>query len=73
MVLSARGRRPRFGEVAGQQGELAPFPGVHRARAGQGPQLAAEKCTTMASLPRWVHGVQDAEVFPCGQVTVRLP
>ena len=35
------------------------------------PQSLAEKVATMASLPRWVHGVQDADVFPCGQVTVR--
>jgi len=45
---------------------------VHRLRAGQGPQPAAEKVATIAALPRWVHGVQDAEVFPRGQVTVRL-
>jgi hypothetical protein len=42
---------------------------VHRSRAGQGPQSAAEKQTTVASLPRWVHGFQDAAVLPCGQVT----
>jgi len=36
---------------------------VHRARAGQGPQSAVEKVATMASLPRWVHGVQDADVL----------
>ena len=57
----------------GGSGELAPFPAVvHRLRAGQGPQSAAEKVATIASLPRWVHGVQDADVLPCGQVTVWL-
>jgi len=46
------------------------LPVVHKARAGQGPQLAAEKVTTIASLPCWVHGDQAAAVMPCGQVTV---
>ena len=45
---------------------------VHRLRAGQGPQSAAENLATIASLSRWVHGVQDTDVFPCGQVTVWL-
>jgi hypothetical protein len=49
---------------------LAPLV-VHRARAGQGPQSRAEKVATMASLPCWVHGAHDADVLPCGQVTVR--
>jgi hypothetical protein len=43
---------------------------VHWGRAGQGPQSRAEKVATIASLPRWVHGVQVADVFPCGQVAV---
>ena len=61
-----------LGQVAGQHGELASFVllVVHWARAGQGPQSLAEKVATIASLPCWVHGVQDAEVLPCGQVTV---
>ena len=45
---------------------------VQRLRAGQGPQSAAEKVATIASLPRCVHGVQNADVLPCGQVTVLL-
>ncbi|MGA3151810.1 MAG: hypothetical protein ABSD40_05320 [Streptosporangiaceae bacterium] len=45
---------------------------VHWVRAGQGPQPAAENLATMTSLPRWVPGVQDTEVLPCGQVTARV-
>ena len=33
---------------------------VHRLRAGQGPQSVVEKMATIASLPCWVHGDQDA-------------
>jgi hypothetical protein len=45
---------------------------VHRLRAGQGPQSSGEKVATIASLTRCVHGVHDAGVLPCGQVTVWL-
>ena len=44
--------------------------------SGPGPigltASAAEKVATIASLPRWAHGVQDTEVLPCGQVAVLL-
>ena len=32
---------------------------MHRLRAGQGSQSVTAKVATIASLPRWAHGVQD--------------
>ncbi len=64
------GGRLGFGQVAGQQRQLPSFPGSALAAGRAGAQSLAEKVATMASWPCWVHGVQDAAVLPCGQVTV---
>src|SRR6266571_3331750 len=42
---------------------------VHRCLTGQGWQVAAVNLTTIASVPRWLHGFQVALVAPWGQVT----
>ena len=47
-------------------------PVVHRRGPGRGRCRAAEKVAAIVSLPCWVHGVQDADVLPCGQLTVQL-
>lgn len=65
-LLRGAGSSLGFGEMAGRRVSWRRFPQVHRARAGQEPQSAAEKCTTIAFSPRWAHGVQDA----CGHLMV---
>ena len=57
-----------FGQVTGLQRSWRRLLAVHRARAGQGTQSAAEKVATILSLPCWVHGIQVAALLPCGQV-----
>ena len=61
-----------FGQAAGQDGELPSFLAAGSALGADraGAAVAGGKVATAAAWPLWAHGVQDAEVLPCGQVTV---
>jgi len=41
---------------------------VHWSRTGQGRQVPAANLITIASVPRWVAGLHQVLVCPCGQV-----
>ncbi|MGH4022720.1 MAG: hypothetical protein ACRDT0_26485 [Pseudonocardiaceae bacterium] len=41
---------------------------VHWSRAGQPWQVCAANLITMVSVPRWVHGLHDELVLPCGHL-----
>jgi hypothetical protein len=70
VVSAARAAAWAWARSRGSSDSCRRLPVVHWPRAGQGPQSLAEKVATMASVPCWVHGDHDAEVLPCGQVTV---
>ncbi|ELB88795.1 hypothetical protein Rwratislav_32777, partial [Rhodococcus wratislaviensis IFP 2016] len=39
---------------------------VHWARTGQGAQVVVSNLMTIASVPRWRHGLHEELVWPCG-------
>jgi len=45
---------------------------VHWPRTGHGAQVAVSNLMTIASVSRWVHGLHDELILPCGQRACRV-